>query len=52
MYFNGMGTFQSKLTSMYVHVYKFDSLQSSLKFFSKNIDGLLVLSGVHLHCTV
>ena len=52
MYFNGMGTFQWKLTSMYVHVYKVDSLQSSLKFFSKNIDGLLVLSGVHLHCTM
>ena len=52
MYFYGMGTFQRKLTSMYVHVYKVDSFQSSPQFFSKNIDGLLLLSGVHLYCTV
>ena len=52
MYFNGMGTFQCKLTSMYGHVYKVNSFQSSPQFFSKNIDGLLVLYAVHLHCTV
>ena len=53
MYFNGMGTFQWKLTSIYVHVDKVDSLQSSPQFFSKNIDdGLLVLSGVYLLCTM
>ena len=51
MYFNGMGTFQCKLTSMYVHVYKVNSFQSP-QFFSKNIDGLLVPYAVHLHRTV